>query len=589
LQPLAGADQSQTKFTINADISGVNAKALLVDIRHEGFTSFSRRTPIESSIYLQANLATLTESIVMPTQAVSISGATTNGFTLEAKDSTDGKPSMSISIPASSLPTGTGSLTAAIKTYDPNDPEDAQYFPGSYADSTGNGLVSVAFNYADVKTNTGESLQSIARNDRILRQKPGALAFLDPPEPVIINRDIPTSSCSTLEKLGDANTELAGFQIPVYTYNPKSGLWDLLGYGSVFTDSGVVVPADTKNFNCSVNNYVLEIKVTNEIFLSDWWNLDYPLQFTLPKKRCANVHIVNEANEPLSGVYGLISGNSEFSSQYFVSDENGNADVSVDVFSDDVTVANFSIWGNGGAYGTFNLSSTCPAAAQTIVIKRPQLCKIKGHVQYSSGKNVRNIGIYAFRENNIFVEYFYAFTTTDNDGNYTLDVACNNPYTVQTIFWKKEDFTGVNVNGKSEPNELSDDGKQVTLTSVVFATPPFETTFLTGYDAELKEGLVVFYGMYDAFPISYDLQLKNTVTGEVVANAQGTLEFDTSLSEYDSVGWFLRTGQIKVPVALPSDLTNYSVVGSYTDGFGIKATVTRPVGLNEDEQSDLED
>ena len=95
---------------------------------------------------------------------------------------------MSISIPASSLPAGTQSINAAIKTYDPNNAKDAQYFPGSYADSTGNGLVSVAFNFAQVTTNSGESLQALAENARIARQATSAIGYAAP-----LNRSLLTA------------------------------------------------------------------------------------------------------------------------------------------------------------------------------------------------------------------------------------------------------------------------------------------------------------------------------------------------------------------------------------------------------------
>lgn len=583
MQPLAASNGAQG-FNIISAISGSDAVALLVDIRHEGFTRYSSRTPIGPSVYLQAKLAALQTQTVTPAAAVSISGASTNGFTLQTTDGNEGGAAMSISIPASSLPAGTTSLSAAIKTYDPNDPADAQYFPGSYADSTGNGLVSVAFNYAEVKTDNGQTLQAVAQNSRVLRQARGTVAFADPPEPVIINRTIPASSCATLEKLGDANAELAGFQIPVYTYNPNSGLWDLLGYGSVFTDAGVAVGGQTSNLDCANAVYILEIKVSNEIFLSEWWNLDYPLQFAEPLKRCANLRILNEENQPLAGVYGLISGDGDFSSQYFVADDNGNVNVSLDVFSDTVNSAEFIIWGSTGALGSFNLSPNCPAVEpQTIVVKRPQLCKIRGQVSYGSGRNLANFMVFAQSEKGILSEYYFAFGTTNNEGIYSLDVACDTPYTVNFVTSSQAEFTGVNVDAAVGARELSDDGKQVYLADTVFTAPPYPSSVAFGYDRNNQEAVVFFIGMFDAFPITYDLQLKNIATGQVLVEQKGSLNFDSSLFEDELSQWFLRIGQVKVPLVLPLDLSNFRVQGSFTDNFGIKSTVDSPVVIYLDE------
>lgn len=579
IHPSVATDPEQKVFNLSGELSGPDAVALLVDIRLDGFTRFARRVPIEDKVNMQAQLAALNETVVSQSSSASISGAVTNGFTVEINEEGQDVPSMSISIPASSLPAGTGSLKAAIKTYSPNDPEDAQYFPGSYADSTGNGLISVAFNYAQVTTSTGETLQALEQQARIARQAPGAIGFAAPAEPVIINRTIPESSCATLEKLGDANGELAGFQIPVYTYNSGNGLWDLLGYGTLYTQDGVAVPGDATNFNCQTTTYVLEIKVTNEIFLSEWWNLDYPLQFTEPKKRCASLQIVNEAQEPLAGVYGLITGGGDFSNTYFVSDERGRANINLEVFADDVNSGNYVIWGNAGAQGLVTLSASCPATqVQTIVVKQPQLCKIKGKVEYLN-KPFANLGVWAVNTSELaFTDYYFAVGATDKDGMYSLDVACNSTYTLQVLLAANGNLAGLNVDNAVGASEVSDDGKQVMAKTISFTKPPFPTTaYIGGYIAESQQGVVMFAGMYAAFPIQYNLQLKNTVTGQVIVAASGSLDFDPELFKTELDLFYLRVGQLRVPVTLPEDLTNIAVTGSITDGFGIESTVYLPV------------
>jgi len=583
LQPAASTNGSGA-YALSGTLSGQNAVALLVHIEHQGFTSFARRVPIEANVYMQARLSALAETQVAQSNATSISGATTNGFTLQVNDEGNDAPAMSISIPASSLPAGTQSLSAAIKTYDPTDPNDAQYFPGSYADSTGNGLVSVAFNFTEVKTSGGESLKALAQQAQIARQAPGAIGFAAPPEPVIINRTIPTNSCATLEKLGDANAELAGFQIPVYTYNPRSGLWDLLGYGTVYTEAGVAVASGATDLNCGSQTYVLEIKVTNEIFLSDWWNLDYPLQFAEPKKRCASLHVVNEAAEPLAGVYGLITGDGDFSNAYFVSDENGNARVEVDVFSDTVSNANYIVWGNAGGQGPLTLTETCPATqVHTIVIKRPQLCKIKGKIEIAN-KPYGNIAVWAASTEAVFTEYFFAIGATDATGMYSLDVACDSTYNVQVVLAETANYPSIRVDNTVGANELTDDGKQVYVKTINLTQPPYPTTlYIGGYIAESQQGALMFIGLDAAFPIQYNLQLKNTLTNQVFTSANGRLDFDADLLGEESNTLYVRIGNLRVPVVLPEDLTNVVVTGSFTDAFGIEKSVNIPViNLPED-------
>ncbi len=559
----------------------VGAVAVLVDVRHEGFTHFARRLPIEPSLSITAHLDAATETLATASNTVSISGATTNGFTLQLTEDNQDKPSLSISIPASALPAGTQSLTAAVKAYDPNDAEQAQFFPGSYADSTGNGLVSVAFNFAEVKTDAGESLKTLAENAQRINQAPQSVAFAAAAEPVIINRAIPSSSCDTLQKLGDSNSELPGFQIPVYTYNPRSGLWDLLGYGTVYTEAGAAIAADGSDLNCTTVSYILEIKVSNQIFLSEWWNLDYPLAFTEPKRRCVSLRVVNEENEPVVGIAGLLSGAGNFSSQYFVTDALGNATVNVDVLSDENTTAQYSIWGGGTATGSVTVASACPAqAVQTIIIKRPKICKIKGKIQDYFSIPLAYLSILAVSEETSFFDYQYAYGATNAEGLFSIDVACNTNYQVLSIVPRDQNDPYVNVNGEVGADEISDNGKEAYVRTTTFT---FYTTLIPSYQQSSQEGVLTFYGLYSAFPISYDLQLKHKTTGEILTSAKGILALSGPTTDPESGLWFLQSGEVRVPIVLPDDLSPYLIVGSHTDRLGNRTEVIYPLAAPAEE------
>jgi hypothetical protein len=128
--------------------------------------------------------------------------------------------------------------------------------------------------------------------NELLHKNPGVYKKTVANDPVIINRLVPVESCRSLATMGDSDAVQAGFQIPVYTYNPNNGLWDLLGQGSLFDDEGDLLPENYTAFDCDSVDYTLEIKVTNEIFISNWWNLDYPLVFEEPVTVCAKLKIV---------------------------------------------------------------------------------------------------------------------------------------------------------------------------------------------------------------------------------------------------------------------------------------------------------
>jgi hypothetical protein len=274
------------------ELQGTGARYLVVNISSPGFTDYARRFDLEEELNLRATLTQLPVETIPQSQVTTISGASVSGFNFSVDGGApqnsagqSGVPELSVSIPQSALPVGTSSIDVQMQAFNPNDPQEAEYFPGAYEDSAGNKLLSVAFNYTEVTTDNGTSLKALAQKSRVLRQKTSgnsrtlAQAAAETLEPVIINRKVPAESCAALKQMGDSSSELPGFQVPVYTYNSESGLWDLLGQGTLYSGDGTQVASNFTAFDCDSTDYVVEIKVTNEIFLSNWWNLDYPLVF----------------------------------------------------------------------------------------------------------------------------------------------------------------------------------------------------------------------------------------------------------------------------------------------------------------------
>ena len=236
-----------TELRFNSKLTGSNASMVSIDVSSPGFTSSSRRVPLKALINIDAKLQQVTEKIVTNSTNTSISGEVTNGFNFQLSDNINGQQvdTMRISIPSSLLPQDTENLSMKVATYDPNNPEDAEFFPGEYQDSNGQKLVSVAFNFAEITTNTDEPVAQAMQRQRqqrlkSLQQKIGsANAEMLDEEPVIINRVIPIASCPILETMGDSDTTMAGFQVPIYVYNPNSGLWVLIGQGTIFDNDGI--------------------------------------------------------------------------------------------------------------------------------------------------------------------------------------------------------------------------------------------------------------------------------------------------------------------------------------------------------------
>lgn len=612
IDSLSGTPHAGTPFT--AELSGTDAKTIVVIVSKPGFSDYARRLEFSPEVNLTATLNQLQEITLDSTDVTSISGKVLSGYNVSVNNSNgsqeivngsaSGIADLSVSIPQSVLPAGTSSVDVKMQAFNPNNPDEAQSFPGAYQDSTGNKLLSVAFNYTDIKTNTGVSLKKIAqktRDSRLQAQKQSGTAITPmqfakqksqkagaPLEPVIINRKIPLESCVSLSQIGDANTSQSGFQVPVYTYNPTNGLWDLLGYGTLFDEAGNLVPADQKTFDCSNHTYVLEIEATNEIFLSNWWNLDYPLVFKQPVKLCANIELQDEGSKPLIGSTLFIGDDDDlrsFSSEFFVTDGNGRVHIEVMSLDDGADLTATANVYNASLFSAYTpvpitLSTSCDVSAPPVVIPVavPEMCKAQGHVVDAAGIPLSNRYVIAgdFSGVNPLMP---AFAVTDANGSYDLSLQCKQNY--QLIEWWSAIFSGselpkdfvTNVNNAIGTSEVSDDGSKVILKDlVVSATKPF--AYVSNVEnSQTQINLVVMYGGTD-FPLTYNFSLLDS-KANVVGQYSGTLA-STDFSNANVGGEFpFPYVQLTIDHKLPvtNDLVIYTVSGDMTDSKGNKSAI----------------
>lgn len=616
IESVTSGSHQGTPFT--AELSGTDAKTIVVLVSKPGFSDFARRLDFSAGVNLTATLTQLQEITLNTTQVTSISGKALDGYNVSVKNSNgtqeivSGESSdiadLSVSIPQSALPSGTSSVDVKMQAFNPNNPDEAQSFPGAYQDSTGNKLLSVAFNYTDLKTNAGVSLKKIAQKTRDSRlqaqkqsgktitptqyakqvaQKSGVAA-----EPVIINRRIPNESCLSLSQLGDANTTQAGFQVPVYTYNPTSGLWDLLGYGTLFNEQGGLVPADQKTFACDINTYVLEIEATNEIFLSNWWNLDYPLVFTKPVTLCANIELHDEGNKPVSSAILFVTDDDEtrsISAETVVTDANGR--VHIEVLSLDkvpdlsakVQVFHASLLSDY-KQAPITLSESCSMDTPPVIVQVaiPELCDAKGRVVNADGAPLANRYVMAgdFTNTNTNSYLFPAFAITDATGNYDLSLECKQNYQVIEYFSAifnidangqfPTDFV-TNVNAVVGTSEVSDNGKIAVLKDLpVSATKPISYV----YNAENSQSQLTFGVLYlgTDFPLTYKFSLVDSEK-KVVSQFSGSLaatDFITNSAE-NPFPYVQLNFDHKLPAS--TDTVFYQVDGEITDSKGAKTPI----------------
>ncbi len=614
------------QYPFAASLEAADAKYIVLNISKPGYTDYMRRFDALSNLNVNAIMAKLPEEIIEASTAKSISGKSVTGFTFSVEgavgeqvivDGNNGSRSdLSISIPHSALPSDTATLQVTMQAFNPNNEAEAVYFPGAYEDSNGNKLLSVAFNYADIKAG-GISLKRLAQKAQANRlalqknlQKVSNVTEIQALEvtevatdPVVINRTIPKESCLALSQMGDASSSIAGFQVPVYTYNATSGIWDLLGQGTLYSDKGEVISSNQTNFDCSENSYVLEILATNEIFISNWWNLDYPLTFTQPLPLCARVEVINEKGVAVPGATFFLNDDDDersFSAESFVTDALGRATIKVYSLDSGKDVsAQVAIYDSyldqGKSIAKVTLSNQCTSSTPlvTIPIKLPELCSVSGRVVDPAGEPIGDTVVIGASDFSSDAGYFNLkqplVAITDAQGIYNLKAVCEEKYQVvewsswiiENLFEPKE-FTSnyaFNVNGIADLYEDTDSGSASVLKNIVIdPTRPLVIASNIEDDSELgfannKIQLAFYYSGKD-FPLTYSFDIsEETDKGEInISHFEGTLnsgEVAPSSAAFTAVA--IR--EVHTQLQLGDIPKFYRVRGDVTDAKGIKGRI----------------
>ncbi|MFO6423435.1 PT domain-containing protein [Motilimonas sp. KMU-193] len=579
-------------FTRSVNVPS-GAGQLVVNVSQEGYTSYSKTFDFDNGAEFNADIRASLEAVeqvkVQKGTALARSGKQLETFSFSVRKGPEGRrivldgngpipknagaEEIRIDIPAASLPANTTELVGRIANYDPTDADQADSFPGAYRDSEGNTLVSVAFSFAEIRDQDGNDLPTALANAR----KAGEVFPRAVTPPTIIKRSIPAGSCSALEQLQDANLEKAGFQIPVYTYNPNAGDWDLLGYGDVFNAATDAAVAETQQvFDCPTDSYYLEVEVTNDDFKRDWWNLDYPLLFDEPVQLCANVKLQNENGDPVRGSHVFFSDDEgrSFADQYTTTDANGVAKISTTLLNNSETdrTGQIRYWGYQdntylNAEVTLSEDASC-GAPQVLTVKRPDICTLTGSIKREGGGNLTEYArfVYALPEGDMGYIHF-AYAQADESGDYYMDVSCDIDYNLYSI--ADGQLSGerpFNVDGVVNGIETSDANKVASMPDILVGnTAPMGV--ISYYENE-QDG--VFYDMDGDFPLTYQFEILD-INDRVISSRSGTIE---QSQEDEILG--------EVPVFDFSDLSQgyYFISGTLTDSQGAVGSVAGSISVD---------
>lgn len=461
---------------------------------------------------------------------------------------------------------GTTSVIGQFETFNSTDPTEAQYFPGAYRGtnaSTGETgkLVSMAFDYIDLTTNTGvnvaKMVKKLAKSGKAGKAA-AASAFTK------VTRWVPTSSCDNLF-LQDGTTGNSIWDVPIWSVDPYAGdgTWLKIGDGVVASYDSVngYVPVAVSGSSsaldissaitaCKAGAYYVDITVTSPEYMEKWWNLDHMvLSTTAPQEVCINGKLVDQNNKPLTDVWmymydedynydtngnrtTLLSlndkGDQSFDYGYGVTDSSGAFTLKSALFSnsDADRTATISYY-DPISYNYMEQSVTLgnspnSCGTTTITVTRPAVCTVSGSL---SGAAASGEVITFYNGGN---DYYYNYAYTDSVGGFSAEVPCNRDLEVYVGYnWSSSALFNVNgITGSFESNDTgSTAGSAVTLKPIVKAnTPPEIWGYFDTYYATTNQAVnaYVYAWDYDGdYPISYSVSYMNA--GKPVQVASGTI------------------------------------------------------------------
>ncbi|MCX7745265.1 MAG: hypothetical protein N2645_00015, partial [Clostridia bacterium] len=388
----------------------------------------------------------------------------------------------------------------------------------------------------DSGRNLGEITKSAIKSGKISKAQVTA-------DPTYINRWISKENCSTLledyckgvttddalcSKLSTA--EKNGFNVPVYSYQSSKGTWVMLGVGTLDLnsdgdiDSNDLISNGTKTHYqnyCSTNNGVyMKVLITNEDFLSQWWNLDYPLVFETPKELCLDITLKNDKGEKISGSWLYFYDDDynpwSFNTAWGSTDTNGLAKLKVYLNNNSDTDRKGTLY----VYNPYNfvyetytssISESPNCIKKTKVLSKPEVCEVEGYIKENNiGVNNQYVYIYSLGS------YFYNYAYTNSNGYFKMDARCNEDHKLY-VGYDYNSKASFNPNGTLTEYESKDEGspKKVTLKDIIKENQaPYGYGYLSSLSVYQGRNVIAYIWGWDNecdTPLSYEVSTGSTV------------------------------------------------------------------------------
>ena len=471
---------------------------------------------------------------------------------LATKSAADATLEMGLSIPAASLP-GVNSVDVKASTYDPAQ----NTLPGSYTATDSSGkegkMVSLAFDYLDLKANTSSGSQNLGTVAKAL-VKSGVKKAAD--KTTTYTRYIYTSSCDNLF-LEDYNTKVDGHQVPVWSLNPSTGKWVFIGEGTVTDSSGTAITTPTAA-SCKTSSYYLTILVSNTEFQNSYWNLDH-IVFSTPTKVCLSGTFNDQNGNALSSM-GVSLNGSNFDNAWARTGADGKYTLETVVLNskDTTRTGTLSFYDGDGIYQaqSVTLDATYPTC-KTFDKQFPVPCTVSGKLVDDAGNGIAYRNLYMSGNN------FYKGVGTDANGDFSSKVKCGESIKLYSGS-STTSLATFNVNNTQETGETSDDGKAVVLDKITAPNmAPSGYAYFANRSINLQKTttLTAYVSGYDAdnnYPLTYTLTIGSTVkTGTIAATDSQPIEVAiTGLAD----GEYNASFELKDSKGTSSDVQNLGKV-----------------------------
>ncbi len=369
-----------------------------------------------------------------------------------------------VAIPVDSIPDNVEELTASMRLFDSGNSKDIKQFPGEFkgtgypatkSDDKVVQLKSIAFLYADFTDQDGKKVDFEEKKNR----QDGTCSNLE----VVLN--VPDGQIS---QLTDDVPGKGQYDVPIWRYNPDTGMWEFITEGELYYSNGTAVEDSATSLTGS-GFYVKGC-------LPPGWtycNLDYGVWFGQePKEITVCIKAMDQNNNPIPRVWMYAEGKSDNAGNTYVdssTDNSGLAKIQVSIPGDssDILKAiknNYEFSWEYYAYGwianEIDLSNLTDSELSgcdyymDLQIQNPFDSQIKVTVKDQNGNPIKDEWVTVDDGSN-----YYDAKMTDGNGEVLFDVKSNTLYYIYALGQEKR----AKVDKEVDLEETSDNGQLVSV------------------------------------------------------------------------------------------------------------------------------